>query len=312
MKAILSDAVLSEMKRQISILEKAIKDLVNFKNYYNQVSNCSNGEKGAKGNKAGDKGGKEWYIGKWSNKSWNYVLRYPDKEVRECIAWLSIMAAKNDNIGYDQGDRTSYWTQLKKVKYDPSKIKTKCEADCSSAVSSNVKATGYLLSIAALKNVSINTTTSSLKTNLQKAGFKVYSAKKYLTSSAYLIPGDILLHVDHHTEVNLGIGSKTGYKCLYEQTQLSLKTLKTEYDQQMKLKASVKTNSTTSTKVVTGVISTTGNLISGATISGGSSPSGVGTNAASNSIANTASNNLTGISFSKDAQTTNSVAVIGI
>lgn len=217
MATILSDTILSNIKESISILQKEIKDLVNFKNYYNQVSNCSNGEKGAGGNKAGDKGGKEWYIGNWSNKSWNYVLRYPDKEVRECIAWLSIMAAKNDNVGYDQnqGDRTSYWTQLKKVKYNPSKIKTKCEADCSSAVSSNVKATGYLLNIAALKNVPISTT-SSLKTNLQKAGFKVYSAKKYLTSSAYLIPGDILLHVGHHTEVNLGIGSKTGYKCLYE------------------------------------------------------------------------------------------------
>lgn len=77
-------------------------------------------------------------------------------------------------------------------------------------------------------------------------------------------------------------------------------------------KAALKTNSTTSTKVVTGVISTAGNLISGATITGASSTSNVGTNTASNSIANAASNNLTGVSFNKDAQTTNPVAVIGI
>lgn len=110
------------------------------------ISNSGHDENGKySGGRAGDQTGKEWAIIGWYNRPWKCVIRHPDAEVREKIASLSEKAAKNDNIGYDQGQRVSYWNELAKAKYNPAAIKTKCEADCSSGVMANVKAAGYLL-----------------------------------------------------------------------------------------------------------------------------------------------------------------------
>lgn len=157
------------------------------------------------GGKAGDQTGTEWYLRSWYNRPWNCVLRHPDEKVRAKIAELGIKAAKNDNIGYDQYQRTTYWTQLQKVGYDPSKIKTPCEADCSAGVMANVKATGYLLGIGKLKNVPI-TSTYYMRSILKNAGFQVLTASKYLTSADYLMKGDILLNDNAHTATNIETG----------------------------------------------------------------------------------------------------------
>lgn len=47
-----------------------------------------------------------------------------------------------------------------------------------------------------------------MKKILKTAGFEVLTASKYLTSPDYLIRGDILLYVGHHTATNLTTGSK--------------------------------------------------------------------------------------------------------
>ena len=199
---------------------------VNFKNYYNQVSNSGMDERGRySGGAAGDQTGKEWQIRSWYSYPWKCVLRHPKKEVREKIAELHIKAAKNNNIGYDQYQRGTYWTQLQKVNYNPSKITVKCESDCSGGVIANTKAAGYLLSISALKNLTA-TYTGNMRTGFKNAGFTVLTDSKYLTSSAYLVPGDILLSDGNHTCVNLGIGSKTGYTQLYD-SKTSTSTSKT-------------------------------------------------------------------------------------
>ena len=117
--------------------------------------------------------------------------------------------SKNDNIGYDQNERTTYWEQLKKVGYDLSKIKTPCEADCSAGVMANVKAAGYILQIEELKKVTI-TSTYYMRNMLVNAGFDVLTASKYLTSTNELLRGDILLNDGAHTAVNLTDGSQAG------------------------------------------------------------------------------------------------------
>lgn len=184
---------------------------VNFKSYYNKISNSGHDEYNKyHGGKAGDQTGGEWAIINWYSRPWTCVLRHPDKAVRQLLAELHIEAAKNNNIGYDQYQRNTYWTQLVKAKYRPANIKTKCEADCSMGVISNVKAVGHLKNLSSLKNLSA-TYTGNLKSGLKAAGFQVLTDKKYLTSSAYLVPGDILLYEGHHTAVNLGIGTKSGY-----------------------------------------------------------------------------------------------------
>lgn len=100
---------------------------VNFNNFYGKISNSGHDEYGRiRGGKAGDQTKKEWEIKSWYSRPWTCVLRYPKQKARELIAELSIEAALNDNVGYDQGQRGTYWTELVKANYRPSKIKTKC------------------------------------------------------------------------------------------------------------------------------------------------------------------------------------------
>ena len=173
------------------------------------LSNSGHDEKGKySGGVAGDQTGGEWSIVPWYNRPWGCVLRYPDAKVREQIAVNGEKAARNNKIGYDQNQRGTYWTQLVAANYDPSKITTACESDCSAGVLANVKAAGYTLGIAALKNINQNGYTGSMKAQLKAAGFEVLTDSKYLTSDTYLLRGDILLYEGHHTATNLTDGTK--------------------------------------------------------------------------------------------------------
>ena len=177
------------------------------------ISNCGHDENGKyHSGKAGDQTGGEWTVRTWYSRPWTSVLRHPDKEVREKIAEYARSAADNNNVGYDQWERMTFWAQLQKSDYDPRKITTKCEADCSSGVGSIVKAVGYTLNIKKLKDVPANITTRDEEAKLKAAGFEVLTAKKYLSSDKYLLPGDILLYNSKdsgHTAINLNEGSAT-------------------------------------------------------------------------------------------------------
>jgi hypothetical protein len=171
------------------------------------ISNCGHDERGKySGGQAGDQTGTEYCLRSWYDRPWTCVLRYPDAKVRKKIAELAKAAAKNDNIGYDQGQRGTFWVQLQKVGYDPAKIKTKCEADCSSSTIAVIQAAGYLLGIKSLQKINASTT-SNIKKGLQDAGFKVLTNEKYLKSDKYLKAGDILLKVGSHVCINVTTGS---------------------------------------------------------------------------------------------------------
>ena len=76
------------------------------------ISNSGHDENGRySGGKAGDQTGNEWAIIKWYNRPWTCVLRHNEADVREKLAELSEKAAKNNNIGYDQLQRETYWEQ---------------------------------------------------------------------------------------------------------------------------------------------------------------------------------------------------------
>ena len=108
------------------------------------ISNSGHDENGKySGGKAGDQTGTEWQIIPWYNRPWNVVLRYPNRAVAQKIADKAAAAAKNNKIGYDQNQRTTFWTQLAASDYDPAKIIVACEGDCSAGVAAIVKATGY-------------------------------------------------------------------------------------------------------------------------------------------------------------------------
>lgn len=175
------------------------------------ISSCGSDENGKyHGGKAGDQTGNEWRIRTWYNHSskWNFVARHPDEKVRNKIAENARAAANNNNVGYDQYQRTTYWDALVISDYNPAKISIKCEADCSSGIAANVKAAGYSLNIEALKSLSKDTWTGNAKANLKKAGFEILTDAKYLTSDDYLLPGDIIVNEKHHMVTNLDIGKK--------------------------------------------------------------------------------------------------------
>lgn len=182
-----------------------------FTKYANKVSNSGGDERwGIRGGQAGDQTGREWELRNWYSYPWNCVLRHPNQQVRDLIAELAIEAAQNNKIGYDQYQRDTYWTQLTRNNYRPKNITTACEADCSAGVIANVKAVGYLLGKSELKNIT-STYTGNMRSGFKAAGFTVLTDSKYLTSNAYLMPGDILLNDNNHTATNIGIGSKSGY-----------------------------------------------------------------------------------------------------
>lgn len=171
------------------------------------IANSGKDENGAyHGGKAGDQSGHEAELKKWYNRPWTVVLRYSNQAVALKIAELSIAMCLNDQVGYDQDQRGTYWQQLKAAGYDPSKITTACEEDCTAGVSANVKGTGALMGIKALENLPL-CTSRNMRQEFVKAGFVALTASKYLTSPDYLLPGDILLYESHHAACNITIGS---------------------------------------------------------------------------------------------------------
>jgi hypothetical protein len=146
----------------------------------------------AKGGKAGDQTGGEVLIQDWylRAKGWSVVFRAKDDKVAEKIAKTMELACRNNNIGYDQSQRTTLYTKAKEVNWDISKIKEKCECDCSSLVAICVSAAGILVS----KDMYTGNQ-KELLTNTKK--FNVLTATRYLTKPDLLRRGDILLGPGH-------------------------------------------------------------------------------------------------------------------
>lgn len=173
------------------------------------ISNSGHDENGKySGGRAGDQTGTEWALIPWYNRPWNCILRHTNAAVRAKIAELATKAAKNDLIGYDQGQRGTYWEHLKASNYDPAQITVACESDCSAGVIANIKATGYLLGIDSLKNINA-TYTGNLRAAAKAAGFLVLTETKYLNGPDYLLAGDILLNDAHHVATNIQNGQKS-------------------------------------------------------------------------------------------------------
>lgn len=175
------------------------------------IANSGHDENGRyHGGKAGDQTGTEWEIRSWYNRPWDFVARF-DSEIGQDIAKLAKNAANNEKIGYDQDQRTTFWQQLQKTKdYDPANIKIACEADCSAGVAAIVKAVGYRKGLQKLKDVPVSMWTGNERSVMKNAGAIILTDKKFLTSDAYLLPGDILCNESHHTAINITTGSKVG------------------------------------------------------------------------------------------------------
>ena len=172
------------------------------------IANSGSDEnKAYKGGKAGDQTGHEAELKKWYKRPWTVVLRLMDQFAALTVAQESIAMCLNDKVGYDQNQRSTYWNALKAAGYDPRKITTACEEDCTAGVSANVKAAGHLCGIKALEDLPL-CTSRNMRSQFVKAGFVALTDSKYLNSPDYLLPGDVLLYESHHAACNITIGKK--------------------------------------------------------------------------------------------------------
>lgn len=164
------------------------------------IGHASIDERGkANSGTAGDQTKKEVCTRTWYNKPWHTVFRPKSSIVAEKIAKAMEQACSNNNIGYDQYQRTTLFALAKAEGWDISKVAEKCETDCSALVAVCCNAAGVA--------VSKDMYTGNQKNLLTKTGaFTVYTESKYTGNSANLKRGDILLG-NGHTAVVLSNGS---------------------------------------------------------------------------------------------------------
>lgn len=175
------------------------------------ISNCGHDERWAyRGGQAGDQTGTEWQLVPWYSYPWDVVLRYPAAGVRHWMGDQARKAALNNCIGYDQGQRMTFWNNLADSNYDAAQITVRCEADCSSGVLAIVKAAGYHFGIKSLQAINHWGYTGNEEAILTEAGFETLRAPMYTRSGNYLDNGDILLNTRNHTAFNVDKGALFG------------------------------------------------------------------------------------------------------
>lgn len=165
------------------------------------ISNCSQPIDGG----PGDSTGQEYYVRPWYNHPWSFVLRHPNEQIRKTISRLAIDAANNNNIGYLLGG-DSFYHALSSVGWEPSKIKIKCDSDCSRSSAAICIAAGHLCNDSKLANLSYPQTTVTMMSSFSAVGFQVLTDSKYLTGDQNLLAGDVLVNTAQHATINVGDG----------------------------------------------------------------------------------------------------------
>lgn len=167
------------------------------------------------GGKAGDQAsGKEvstqnYYV---HSKGWR-VLRAKDAAKRKLIAAAMKAACANSKIGYDQYQRNTLYNLAAKVGFDPAKVTTTCETDCSALVRVCCAYAGIMVD-------DFNTSTQVSRL-LASGAFTELKGEKYTTQSAYLMAGDILVTKKKgHTVIVLTDGSKAESNAISDKYKL--------------------------------------------------------------------------------------------
>ena len=171
-----------------------------------RIGHASIDERGkAQGGAAGDQNGKEVCIRNWYEYKggWTYLLRCVDPVIADKMATICEAGCNNPNIGYDQNQRNSLYSQFK-VYGSLGGIKAKCETDCSAFMT--------VCTIAAGIPIEYGTnapTTKTMKKRFKDTGkFMLLTEAKFLKGTDYLKRGDILVKEGHHTVMVLDNGTK--------------------------------------------------------------------------------------------------------
>lgn len=153
------------------------------------------------GGMAGDQG-KEVSVQEWYKHSQGWIVLRPlDKKVAEKIAVAMERACANQKIGYDQWQRGTLYAAASKVGFDPGKVNTAVETDCSALVR-------VCLAYAGIRVGDFNTANEA-SVLMSTGAFKKLTAAKYTQSADYLERGDVLVtKTQGHTVVVLDNGAK--------------------------------------------------------------------------------------------------------
>lgn len=186
-----------------------------------RIGHASISENGTVNGAKGDSTGKEVCERVWYSKPWDFMAIHPEAAVREKHAKAVEAACANDNIGYGQGDRNTLNTLAKAVGYDLSKV-GKCNCDCSSLQNVAAVASGA----AGVSYGSNGWTTYTMKAALQKAGYKIITARECLDNAAYCVRGAIYVKTSSHTVCGLDNGAN--YQKTLEKAGLAASTPQTQ------------------------------------------------------------------------------------
>lgn len=149
------------------------------------------------GGKIGDQSAKEIFIRNWYSKPWNVLLICKDKPLAKRAADFMKSICKDDNYGYDQGQRISGYNSI--VKNGGAVKGAKGEFDCSSLVATCYKLAGL--------DISVASTTRNMRNNLMRTGrFELYTDKKYLITDDYAQVGAVYLKEGSHVVMALEDG----------------------------------------------------------------------------------------------------------
>lgn len=154
---------------------------------------------------AGDQTGREVYTTNWYDGGWHTLIRAKTRELAEAMAKACEAGCANPNIGYDMNQRNTLRTAAKAAGWDLSKVSTACETDCSAFMTVCAEAAGVDVS-RAYASGNAPTTWDMAKKFEATGAFLVLTDKKYMTSSARVIRGDILVK-DGHVVMVLSDGS---------------------------------------------------------------------------------------------------------
>ena len=147
---------------------------------------------------------RSWYPGPKDDYGnitpWEYVIRAKDTSVRKKIAYAMERAVNNDKIGYDMYNRKTLYNYASKVGWDPGKVTSPCECDCSSLVAVACRYAGISANYVEVGSNVFVTANMRLKL-LASEQFTAFSSKDYTAAHDKLVVGDILVKENGHTAV---------------------------------------------------------------------------------------------------------------
>lgn len=169
------------------------------------IGHASIAETGGVYGQPGDQTGREVCTRSWWANGWDYMAIHPDPQVRERHARAVEAACANDCVGYSWDSRNTLYQQARAVGMDISRIRTRCNCDCSSLQNCAAVASGA-------PGVSYGENgwvTTNMLGYLRAAGYAIITDRDKLQSDVWCVRGAIYVS-EGHTICALGDGSQAG------------------------------------------------------------------------------------------------------